>query len=473
MKAFLSILVILASVCSLRADWAMESMTSPYTATNDHWRVTLSKIDNTNPNITNVSSLPGNPDPSTLDVEGLFNMPMKDSEPSHRMNVLTMSSTDGDVGSITTVIVATNTYSSMRLSSLSNLADLRTKSEENPYLIRVSSLPEYAFLNTKLASVNEFVVGSVGKQAFRNTKVGEFILRGNFSSFASSGTFQECPNLTNLMLYTSSPFTAIKNSDFNSSGMTFAYFPDVTSIDTSAFNGCGSLTDAVFPSVTSFGSETAFGSCSKLENVVFGTTNQITISGKNFRSSFGSAVDPKVIINTKVTPVFAGSLFFFVDANAKMKLHVRKEAGWKTVNDYTHCAVVEESDGKYYFRSGVGATSWQKEMVFMDIAINLNVQMGGDTVFKTIISAKPDVGSEYTMPRLMILPPGVKIRHVQSDTAGVTASIVGDGDGVHVSIPASIYPTPDENETKDLVVNVSFDTSDEPVSKSGLVIIVR
>ena len=462
MKKLLLAVVAVAAMESFGMDydtWAMESNVSPFTATSRCWRVTLSTNGNVAPDITAIESLPDNPDPSTLDSAGLLGMLLKSGYPIKKLQ---FRSTTGDaVSGIKTIILSENTYpEGLELRGLTALTDIRTTSDKYPHEISVNKLSqEYAFQNLKVTGAYVFkdLTASIGKGVFYGSCFSDVRLKGSFSGFSSTMTFQNCTNLSYFAAESTLPLTTLcAETAFNNTKLEYVYFPNVQALGKSAFAGNSNLKEVILPSVTSFGTETGIGSCANLWNVVFGTTEPMVISGKNARNSFGSADNPRMVFNTKVKPTFSGSNYFLLDAVPKLVVYVRKEADWKSVNDPTHCAVVEQSGDKYYWRSGSGVTSWQHELRFMDTAVKLNVQTNGVTVFTTILPGMSGEDAVYTMPKTMVLPPEAKISSVQSLTPGVSAVRSADKQGISVTVPAALFPTPDDNETKDLEVNVSF-----------------
>lgn len=453
--------------------WAMESRTSPFTATSRCWRVTLSTDGNVAPDITAIESLPDNPDPSTLDSAGLLGMLLKANFPIKKLQ---FRSTTGDaVSGIKTIILSENTYpEGLELRGLTALTEIRTTSDKYPHEISVNKLSqEYAFENLKVTGAYVFkdLTTSIGKGVFKGSCFSDVRLKGSFSGFSSTMTFQNCTNLSYFAAESTSSLTALcTETAFSNTKLEYVYFPEVQTLGKSALMANPSLKEVILPSVTLFGAETGIGGCANLWNVVFGTTEQMTISGKNARSSFGSADNPRMIFNTKVKPTFSGSNYFLVDAATKLVVYVRKEAEWKSVNDSTHYAVVEESGGRYYWRSGTGVTGGQHELRFMDTAVKLNVQMNGVTVFTTILPGMSGEDAAYTVPKLMLLPPEAKMSSVQSLTEGVMAAISSDKQGIAVTVPATLFPDPSDSETKDLEVNVSVA---QLFGEPGLTIIFR
>jgi len=94
--------------------WAMESNVSPYTATSRYWRVTFNGNGSSSPLITDIESLPGNPDPSTFDSVGLLGMQLKSGV---RLSSLMIENpaVSESVSGITTVILSETTYAQLEL----------------------------------------------------------------------------------------------------------------------------------------------------------------------------------------------------------------------------------------------------------------------------------------------------------------------------------------------------------------------
>ena len=282
-KLVLAVVVACAAMVGAKAEWVID--TSAKTATNDKWRLTIRDLSNPDGMwIDKLEPLPGNDDPTVLDVTELIGIPTTNGKTFQSL----MSTLNADVTkAIKTIIVPANqTIYHLRLQYFTGLEEFRTDSESAPHTIKVRRFGEHCFggsnNNDRQGPTGDYVftdVVQIDQYAFaRCLGFTSIRIEGSFSSL-NNGPFYRDFNLKAIELVTTGTITTLGQhfagsgsdsefmavEDFTINGRPFGVCETITKIDSHAFRSASSLKigELNLPACTSIG-ERAFCSCKKL-----------------------------------------------------------------------------------------------------------------------------------------------------------------------------------------------------------------
>lgn len=140
----------------------------------------------------------------------------------------------------------------------------------------IKSIPDGAFKGcTSLTDAALTGVTNIGKDAFNGTKLGSVSLSTTTATTIGTSAFENCKSLTSVTFgkITSVPDTAFKGC---TALTTVNWGNDVASIGKSAFEGCSKLTTISFPNSIKTIPESAFKGCTSLTKIDF---NKVTSVG--------------------------------------------------------------------------------------------------------------------------------------------------------------------------------------------------
>lgn len=190
----------------------------------------------------------------------------------------------------------------------------------------MTTIPQYMFAYSKLATLTAPNVESVGAYGLSNSKITSLSLPV-CTDIASSACMQ-CSSLTSI--YLPEVLTLGANSFNFCSNLTSVSLPKATSVGYNSFSSNTKLEHASLPKITTVTSS-CFQSCSRLLDVEVGPVTSVAASA--FKSCSACLVFD--FTRCTVVPTLANvSAFTGINANAQIKVPASLETNWKTANNW-------------------------------------------------------------------------------------------------------------------------------------------
>lgn len=497
-KFFSSVLAAVFSICmftpaSAEHEWGIDKSTGTWGLSNDLWRVDGS-LNNGSLTITSATPKDGNPDPSTLDVSGLYGFDKYNNKPYYDFVCW-----NGSFAEIKTLIISDQTYTKFvcRGAQMPNLVEVKTPDVDNPHRFSIKSLAQGALNCPKLEGDYEFVdVEGITKESFNGVGASGFKLSGSFSKLETK-TFFASHKIKSIDLVTSGVITSLPEyfagdwgnqnppadpvqlASFTLNGASILRSSSITSIANQSMPHCASLTDIIdLPNCTSIGEYALRGNSSipfvnlmgvtslsrdalrgfaSAERIVLGSKATVTLGVEQFYGSFVNVSNPSIVWNSESVPSgsIAESTFGGIGDN-HLTNYVRKEAraGWDS-------ALASQPKIKQNF-------------VSMDTVFKVNLRLDDKVVMTTLMPGVGGESSVWTIPAGWFLTPGKTfgVGTVKDANGNVIdgASATPDGTGLNLTItlPASRVASVDGTTQDDevFVEMVAQESRDPQISVS-------